>query len=59
MKTKDKIVKEEIVELKFKVDPKFRDPLLSENIFQEIEVEENKYYYQVHLGYPINRNDDD
>ena len=43
-----------IIEHKFKVDPKFRDPLLSENIFEEMEVEENKYYYQIHLGVPQN-----
>ena len=52
MKQKNKIVKEEIVELKFKVDPKFRDPLLSENIFEDIAVEEFSAYYNIHLGIP-------
>jgi len=39
--------------LRFKVDPKFRDPLLYDSIFEEIEIEEAKQYYNIHLGVPI------
>jgi len=56
MKNKNKIEKKvetTIEEVHFKVDPKFRDPLLGESIFEEIDVEEYSSYYGIHLGVPL------
>jgi len=42
-----------IVEKHFELKPEFKDPL-EVNDFDEIEVEEFPYYYNVFLGVPIN-----
>jgi len=56
MTTKTKIVKAEIVTFKFKVPKNFKDPLkvTSEDSFDEMETEEFKHYYGIHLGVPVN-----
>ena len=51
--TKTDIKNGEIVERKFIIDPDFKDPLDPDNSFEEMEVEEFKYYYNIHLGIPI------
>lgn len=52
------IDKSELLTLKFKVDPEYKDPLLSINAFEEMEVEEFPYYYRIHLGVPIHKEDE-
>jgi len=44
---------------KFVIDPEFIDPLLAkiEEDFDEIEVEEIPYYYEIHLGIKPTMND--
>lgn len=41
------------------IDPDFKDPLDVNNLFEEIEVEEFKYYYDIHLGIPQNDKEDE
>ena len=51
--------KKEIVKLKFKVPKGFNDPLkTSEDSFDEIECEEWKHYYGIHLGVPVNNEEE-
>jgi hypothetical protein len=60
-KQKNKIrrdTKGKIVTLKFKVPNDFKDPLLAVNTFEEMEVEEFSHYYNIHLGVPMNSNND-
>jgi hypothetical protein len=44
-----------IVEKKFVLGKSFKDPLDPLNVFEELEVEEFKYYYNVFLGVPVNK----
>ena len=55
MKKEKKIVTGTIEEKHFKVDPTFKDPLDPINVFDEIEIEEYKAYYNVFLGIPVNQ----
>ena len=48
-----------IVEKHFIIDDSFKDPLDPISAFEEIEVEEFKHYYGIHLGVPIGNDDDD
>jgi len=50
-KNKDKNGK--VLEKKFKIDKSFKDPLDPTSIFEELEIEEFSYYYNIHLGIPI------
>lgn len=46
--------RKDVVEMRFTMDPNFKDPLLSvADQFEEVEIEEINYYYKVHLGMPL------
>ena len=52
MSNEKKIKNGEIVVKHYVIDPDFKDPLDPNNSFEEMEVEEFKYYYAIHLGVP-------
>ena len=59
MNEKKEIKNGKIVLKHYVIDPDFKDPLDPNNSFEEMEVEEFKYYYKIHLGIPQTHNKDE
>ena len=54
VKSRKHIKKPVIIDNKFVIDPEWKDPLINESDYDEMEVEEFSYYYNIHLGVPAN-----